>query len=89
MPIPFSTIISIIKSMLENGTSFTFLNAGSAADTFSIINLCMEVCNFDSFGRTVLLTESAADTAVAAFFHGNGAFLRRGAGYRIFGRIRY
>ena len=62
--------------MLDDGTSFTFFNAGSAAYTFSVINLCMEVRNINCFGGTVLFAESAADTAVCTFFHCNRALFR-------------
>ena len=59
----------------------TLLHAGTTTYAFLRVNDRMEVLYFHSIMLTVLHTDTAAHTAGLAGLHGNGALVRRTAGY--------
>ena len=58
-----------------------FLHAGTTAHTFLRINDCMEILDLHSIVLAILYADTAAHTAGLAGLHGNGALVRRTAGY--------
>ena len=65
----FFRVYFIFRLVLQNTLTFTFLDAGSASDTFLVIDMRMHVFYRNGLCRAVLCAHSACDTACRTFLH--------------------